>query len=510
MKRVGCKQTLMLSSAGRLRRPEHVRPLRTLTGHTDTVRCVAFFPDNRHIVSSSWDNTVRIWDIETGSQTKAPFTGHTDVVRSVAVSPDGEKIASVAEDRTMRVWSVSSGQLAYEPVEGHASGLWCVTFSPDGRRLATTGDNTIRIWNADTGDLVAGPFRSHNGNLYALTFSPDGLEIASVANDKTVCICDSDIGQMLLGPMEGHDSDVRCVVYTPNGRQLVTAADDGTIRVWDVITGEQLGDPMKSHANIITSIAISPDGTFLATAGPHVVMQVWNLDTRQVAGPPLRHANDVSCVAFSSDARYLVGGCCDFRIWLWDADVVRRPCSDAPPPLPKVEPAPLPTTDSKPEDNTVPRTVSPALIPLPPSPNSLLGSILELPRCHHPPTPPIESVKQAPVQTDPLPATTRWTDPLVLKGLWKRQKKHKRGYPGESSDTSIPGVRGRLQRLVKGLSTKPRSDAPDSDADRHESAAGPAEDIPEAKREHATPQARDDGDEVLFFCCYFARTMRHD
>lgn len=387
----------MLSSAGRLRRPEHVRPLRTLAGHTDTVRCVAFFPDNRRIVSSSWDNSVRIWDVETGLQTRAPFTGHTDVVRSVAVSPDGEKIASVAEDRTLRVWSVSSGELVYEPVEGHASGLWCVTFSPDGRRIATTGDNTIRVWNADTGDLVAGPFRSHNGNLYALTFSPDGLEIASVANDKTVCICDADIGQMLLGPMEGHDSDVRCVVYSPNGRQLVTAADDGTIRVWDVITGEQVGEPMKSHANIITSIAISPDSTFLATAGPHIVMQVWNLDTRQVAGPPLRHANDVSCVAFSADGRYLVGGCCDFRIWLWDADVIRRPCPDAPPPLPKVEPAPLvscspghttvltnskPITDSKPEDNTV-RTVSPALIPLPPSPNSLLGSILEVSRMVH-------------------------------------------------------------------------------------------------------------------------------
>jgi WD40 repeat protein len=504
----------MLSSAGRLRRPDHVRPLRTLAGHTDTVRCVAFFPDNRRIASSSWDDTVRIWDVETGLQTRDPFTGHTDVVRCVAVSPDGEKIASVAEDRTLRVWNVSSGELAYEPVEGHASGLWCVTFSPDGRRIATTGDNTIRIWDTDTGDLVAGPLRSHNGNLYALTYSPDGLEIASVANDKSVRICDSDIGQMLLGPMEGHDNDVRCVVYTPDGRQLVTAADDGTIRVWDVFTGEQVGEPMKSHANIITSIAISPDGTFLATAGPHIVMQVWNLDTRQVAGPPLRHANDVSCAAFSFDGRYLVSGCCDFRIWLWDADVIRRPSPDAPPPLAKAGPAPLPTTDSK-EDNTAPPTVSPALIPLPPSPNSLLGSILELPRSHHPPSPPTGSDKQAhEVQTEPPSIVTRRTDSVIATGLWKRQKRRKRIYSGEGSDTSIPGVRGRLrshlQRLVQGLSTKPRDGVLDNDGDHK----GPAEDIQEAKRGHDRDpmgQAQDDGGEVLFLCCYFSRrARRHD
>ena len=417
----------MLSSAGRLRRPEHVRPLRTLSGHTDTVRCVAFFPDNRRLVSSSWDNTVRIWDVETGLQTGDPFTGHTDVVRSVAVAPNAQRIASVAEDRTLRVWCVSTGQLAYDPIDGHASGLWCVTFSPDGRRIATTGDNTIRIWDTDTGELVAGPFRSHNGNLYALTYSPDGLEIASVANDKTVRICDSDIGQMLLGPMEGHDNDVRCVVYTPDARQLVTAADDGTMRVWDVITGEQVGEPMKSHANIITSIAISPDGTFLATAGPHIVMQVWNLVTRQVAGPPLSHANDVSCVAFSSDGRYLVGGCCDFRIWLWDASVVRQPSPDAPPPLPKAEPTPLvsrslslpaytivltssqPTTDSKPEDNTVPQPISPALVPLPPSPNSLLGSILEVSSIAHLPSSHTDEKTTAPkVSPSTIPANREY------------------------------------------------------------------------------------------------------
>jgi len=240
-------------------------------------------------------------------------------------------------------------------------------------------------------------------------------------------------------------------------------------------------------------------------------MQVWNLDTRQVAGPPLRHANDVSCVAFSFDGRYLVGGCCDFRIWVWDADVIRRPSPDAPPPLPKAEPFPLPTTDPKDEDNTVLPAVSPALIPLPPSPNSLLGSILELPRSHHTPFPPTGSDKQA--QMEPPPAVTRRTDSVGAKGLWKWQKRRKRVCSGEGSDTTIPGVRGRLRRLVQGLSTRPGDGVLDNGADRK----WPAEDIQEAKRGHDrhdpdfTSQGQDDGGEVLFLCCYFARReRRHD
>ena len=44
-----------------------------LKGHTRTVTAVAFSPDGQHIVSGSWDKTVRVWDAETGSLIAGPF-----------------------------------------------------------------------------------------------------------------------------------------------------------------------------------------------------------------------------------------------------------------------------------------------------------------------------------------------------------------------------------------------------------------------------------------------------
>ena len=38
----------------------------TLRGHSDTVRSVAYSPDSKHIVTGSWDKTVKIWDSATG------------------------------------------------------------------------------------------------------------------------------------------------------------------------------------------------------------------------------------------------------------------------------------------------------------------------------------------------------------------------------------------------------------------------------------------------------------
>jgi len=63
----------------------------------------------------------------------------------------------------------------------------------------------------------------------------------------------------------------------------------------------------------------------------------------------------------------------------------------------------------------------------------------------------------------------------------------------------------RLRRLVQGLSTKPGGGAPDSDAGHKGSVVGPT-DMQETRRGHDP----DDGHEVLFLCCYFARTIRHD
>src|ERR1700761_303302 len=45
-----------------------------LEGHTDDVLSVGYSPNGKHVVSSSSDGTIRLWDAETGEQTAAPFT----------------------------------------------------------------------------------------------------------------------------------------------------------------------------------------------------------------------------------------------------------------------------------------------------------------------------------------------------------------------------------------------------------------------------------------------------
>jgi len=80
-----------------------------LQGHTSSVLSVAFSPHGRHIMSGSCDETIRLWDAQTGGQVGNPLQGHTDSVLSVAFSPDGRHIVSGSSDETIQPWDAQTG-----------------------------------------------------------------------------------------------------------------------------------------------------------------------------------------------------------------------------------------------------------------------------------------------------------------------------------------------------------------------------------------------------------------
>src|SRR5712675_1682018 len=125
-------------------------------GHSDCVLSVAFSRDGSRIVSGSSDNTIRLWDAETGDPIGKPLEGHSGRVFSVAFSPDGSRIVSGSWDNTICLWDAEPGDPIGKPLEGHSSRVLSVAFSPDGSRIVSGSlDNTIRLWDAKVSDIVS-------------------------------------------------------------------------------------------------------------------------------------------------------------------------------------------------------------------------------------------------------------------------------------------------------------------------------------------------------------------
>jgi WD40 repeat protein len=140
------------------------------------VNSVAFSPDGSRIVSGSLDNTIRLWDAETGDAIGKPLEGHSSSVNSVAFSPDGSRIVSGSSDNTIRLWDAETGDAIGKPLEGHSSYVDSVAFSPDGSRIVSgSWDKTIRLWDAETGDAIGKPLEGHSSLSIPSHFHPMDL-----------------------------------------------------------------------------------------------------------------------------------------------------------------------------------------------------------------------------------------------------------------------------------------------------------------------------------------------
>ena len=157
------------------------RVRRTLKGHKDGVRGASFSPDGKRLATGSWDNTAKVWDVESGDEIHT-LTGHNYIVYGVSFSPDGKYLATGSADKTAKVWDVESGDEILT-LTGHNDFVYGVSFSPDGKYLATgSGDRTVKVWDVESGDEIH-TLTGHKNAVWGVSFSPDGKYLATCSGD---------------------------------------------------------------------------------------------------------------------------------------------------------------------------------------------------------------------------------------------------------------------------------------------------------------------------------------
>jgi WD40 repeat protein len=115
---------------------------------------VAVSSDGSHCVSGSLDDSLIVWDLDSGTPIRT-LKGHAASIVSVAISPDGQLILSGSRDTTLKVWALPSGQLL-RTLEGHQRPVHCVAISPNSTLASSASDDhTLKVWDLRTGSLVS-------------------------------------------------------------------------------------------------------------------------------------------------------------------------------------------------------------------------------------------------------------------------------------------------------------------------------------------------------------------
>ncbi|MBR9801502.1 protein kinase [bacterium] len=329
-----------------------------INGHEDAVIGVTISADRRWLVSCSYDNTAKLWNIENPAQPELMTTlvGHNWWVWDSAFQSGFDpaagrnRIVTVSQDGKAIVWEVAENARSARPsVEflEHDGPVYTVAYHPTKERIATGGyDRKIHYWDPDVIQpfdfeaAVAGrrvpdqkyrTLSGHIGPVRCLEFSDQGDLLISGAQDNAVRVWKLDTGRSIK-TFRGHDSAVRACQISPDGKFVYSGSEDQTAILWSVNDYAEIhtlaGQDLSGHADAILSAYFSPSGKEVVTASRDRSARIWDTRTGQEEQLLTEgHEFLSSSAVFLNDEQYLVTAAADNSVRIWNTSTgseVRR------------------------------------------------------------------------------------------------------------------------------------------------------------------------------------------
>ncbi len=291
-------------------------PLATLSGHSKQVRSVDFSPNGKMIASGSWDQTIKLWNIDTKKEIALLSGGSVfgELVDQVAFSPDGKTIAFGLSGGIVRLWDVANKKVI-AILRGHQGWVSSVVFNSNGKMVASgSADTNVKLWDVATAKEIA-TLSGHSEWVQSVAFSPDGKTVASGSRDKTIKLWDVATAKE-IATLSGHSDWVESVAFSPDGKTLASASYDGTIRLWDVATTNEIA--LFGHRKLVKSVAFSLDSKTLASGSADTTIKLWDASSAKEIAQLSDHEGWVNSVAFSPAGKLFASGSADGTIKLWD------------------------------------------------------------------------------------------------------------------------------------------------------------------------------------------------
>ncbi|XP_065106117.1 WD repeat-containing protein 31 [Paramisgurnus dabryanus] len=248
------------------------KPCKAFHGHSREITKLCCFKGK--ILSSSRDKTVLMWDLGQDQEPIQEFCGHELVVNGVAVSPDGSQLCTGSRDNSMCLWDIESGKcLQRNTISRNLVTHLC--WVPDSTSIVQTSeDKTIRIWDSRTWQ-VTNTFPAKQYIQTHCDISPNCFHLLSASNGFSGQGCESTLWDLRqpgckVTEYRGHLQTTACCVFLPprSGCPPLVASSsyDSSVKIWDQNTAACLATLMLDGSGPLVSLAPCDSSTLLCAS----------------------------------------------------------------------------------------------------------------------------------------------------------------------------------------------------------------------------------------------------
>jgi WD40 repeat protein len=259
-----------------------------LSGHDGAIVGLEFLAD-QWLISSSADQTARIWDLGGVDPAHDPVVlPHGGPVVASSVSGDSRWLVTAAENEAV-FWDVSTPRASFEQtrVGGHERGITAVVAGRLGRWAATGSvDGDVILRDLSTAHKVGTKLRGHGSRLRALAMSPSGGALATGDDRGRVRVWNVDQDFPDEGSQEllGHTGPVLALAWAAHSETLASASEDGTVQIWRVADGKVSDHALVLHGHTGPVRAVvfpTRAPRIAASVGDDHTLRVWTLAPRE-------------------------------------------------------------------------------------------------------------------------------------------------------------------------------------------------------------------------------------
>ena len=271
--------------------------LRTIEGHTDEVRTVAFSGDGATLVTGSYDETAKLWEVASGNLMKTLDVGS----KIYSVAMHGTTVATGSKETT-KLWTMNANG-DYSNVTLQQNRTDCLAFSPDGSLLVTGGTGTgtdAMLWDMNDLTAAATPLSGHHGIVHAVAINGTLVATGSdgIQNDQgyyagTIKLWNTN-GVLVKDIEQGHYYVYSAAFY---GTTLATAGHKAkTVKLFDADpTSDTFGDATKTLQLGSDSRGVAFSGSTLVAGLDDGAVKMFSVSNRPfITGEELRHLDGVT------------------------------------------------------------------------------------------------------------------------------------------------------------------------------------------------------------------------